>query len=68
MSLIQQTETLVDHLEKMVPADSQTWLDWRVKQLNRRIADAKQQLHRVVEQIQEELTPPVDKDNDAASR
>lgn len=51
--LIHQTETLIDELERLTPASSETaWLPWRLKTMRRRLDEARKLATKLADEVQ----------------
>jgi hypothetical protein len=53
--LVNQAEKLVETIDRLMPVGEQAWREWRHKGMVRKLADAKRELNRVTELVQQQL-------------
>jgi hypothetical protein len=53
--LVNQAENLVEIIGRLMPVGEQAWLEWRHKGMVRKLADAKRELNKVTELVQQQL-------------
>ena len=58
-NLISRTESVVNSLLAMLPPKGAGWLEWRVRSMQRRLDDAKRELHKLTEAMQVQMIEKV---------